>query len=73
MLTNLACTNCFQVIKKMSFLMTKGHEILHVRVKLGEFYFNNDAPYLLFIFIPIKWCTNLQTVPCKNFDFPIDE
>ena len=25
--------------------MTNGHEILHIRVKLSEFYFNNDSPY----------------------------
>ena len=31
--------------------MTNGHEILHIRVKLSEFYFNNDSPYLMFIFI----------------------
>ena len=24
--------------------MTNGHEILHIRVKLSEFYFKNDSP-----------------------------
>ena len=47
--------------------MTNGHEILHIKVKLSEFYCNNDSPYLVFIFIPIEWCTNLQNVLCKNF------
>ena len=52
-LTNLACTGCFQVIK-FSFLMTNGHEILHIRVKLSEFYFNNNTLYLVFIFYSNK-------------------
>ena len=59
----------FSSNKKKSFLMKNGHGILHVRVKLSEFYFNNESPYLLLIFIQIKWCTNLQTVLCKNFRF----
>ena len=58
---------------KFSILMTNVHEILHIKVKLSELYFNNNYPYLVFIFIPIKWCTNLQTVLCKNFHFSKDE
>ena len=57
----------FQVIKIFFFDDKWPCEILHITVKLREFYFNNDSPYLVFIFIPIKWCMNLQTVLCKNF------
>ena len=72
-LFNYANNHClyrlFSSNKNFLFLMTNGHENLHIRVELSEFYFNNDSPYLVFIIIPIKWCTNLQIVLCKNFQF----
>ena len=55
--------------KKNCFLLTKGHEILHFRIKLSEFYYNNDFQQLILIFIPIMWCSILQTVVCKIFWF----